>query len=133
MAKSISPFTWERGFREPSSGMPWQWEPASDAENDAYITPPSKELLTSTAHNSLGINVLRTWPTIFDGTNNPHGMPQWWNPESEVDVLIVGGEAPLFQSLYILLIVVSISAGPSGLETALSLARQGVSFRIIGK
>jgi len=92
MAKSISPFTWERGFKEPSSGMPWQWEPASDAENDAYITPPSKELPTSTAHNSLGINVLRTWPTIFDGTNNPHGIPPWWSPKSEVDVLIVGGE-----------------------------------------
>ncbi|KAL6711558.1 hypothetical protein ACN47E_004492 [Coniothyrium glycines] len=114
MAKSISPSTWERGFKEPTSGTPWLWEPDVDAENDTYITPPSKELLTSTVHNDLGINVLRTWPTIYDGTNSPHGKPDWWKPATEVDVLICG-------------------AGPSGLEIALSLVRQGVSFRIIDK
>ncbi|KAF2821203.1 hypothetical protein CC86DRAFT_359922 [Ophiobolus disseminans] len=114
MARSISSSTWERGFKEPSHDTPWQWDPEVDAENDAYITPPSKELMTSTVHNDLGINLLRTWPTLYDGTNSPHGIPDWWRPASEVDVLICG-------------------AGPSGLETALSLVRQGVSFRIIDK
>lgn len=92
MAKSVSPYTWERGFKETSSGTPWQWNPEVDVENDAYVTPPSKEFVTSTVHNDLGINLLRTWPTLYDGTNSPQGIPQWWNPASEVDVLICGGK-----------------------------------------
>lgn len=92
MAKSVSAYTWERGFREPSSGTPWQHEPEPDADDDAYVTPPSKEFVTSTVHNHLGINLLRSWPTLYDGTNSPHGIPEWWKPASEVDVLICGGE-----------------------------------------
>ncbi|KAI0872293.1 FAD binding domain-containing protein [Hypoxylon argillaceum] len=76
--------------------------------------PPSKEIVTSDVHNGLGINVIRTWPSIYNGSNNPHGVPSWWAPLEQVDVLIVG-------------------AGPSGLAVATSLARQGVSFRIIDK
>ncbi|KAF2280131.1 FAD binding domain-containing protein [Westerdykella ornata] len=113
MAKSVPPYTWERGFREPTSQPQWLEEPAS-SESDCYVPPPAEELVTSTVHNDLGINVLRTWPTMYDGTNSPHGTPEWWNPPSEVDVLICG-------------------AGPSGLEVALSLVRQGVSFRIVDK
>ncbi|KAF4543313.1 Monooxygenase FAD-binding protein [Lasiodiplodia theobromae] len=114
MAKAVSPHTWQRGFREPASGTPWQWGPDENDGPEQYVTPPSKEVVSSPVHNDLGINVQRTWPTLYDGTNNPHGIPDWWKPASEVDVLICG-------------------AGPSGLEVALSLVRQGVSFRIIDK
>lgn len=93
MAKSVQPFTWERGFQEPSTGAPWQYQPSSDDEDDCYVTPPSKEMVTSERHNQLGINVLRTWPTLYDGTNNPHGIPEWWKPSNEVDVLICGGKS----------------------------------------
>ena len=124
MAFAVPPSTWENGFKQPSTGTPWVWN-HSESENEdghsesahderAYVTPPSKELVTSPAHNQLGINVVRTWPTLYDGTNNPHGLPNWWKPSQEVDVLIVG-------------------AGPSGLAIGAILARQGVSFRIIDK
>lgn len=63
-----------------------------DNDPEAYISPPSKELVTSQAHNELGINIIRTWPTLYDGTNNPHGLPTWWKPSRDVDVLIVGGK-----------------------------------------
>ncbi|KAL2052330.1 hypothetical protein ABVK25_007489 [Lepraria finkii] len=118
MAKSVLPSTWENGFKEPGKGAPWVAESsvANEAEDEEphYTTPPSSEILTSEVHNELGLNVLRTWPTIYDGTNTPHDLPEWWAPSSEVDVLICG-------------------AGPSGLQVALSLVRQGVTFRIIDK
>ncbi|KAH7304215.1 FAD binding domain-containing protein [Stachybotrys elegans] len=123
MAHAIPPFTWENGFRQPSTGTPWAWPQEESRSNGceetvddetAYVSPPSVELVTSTAHNHLGINVIRNWPTMYDGTNSPHGLPEWWEPKEEVDVLISG-------------------AGPSGLAIAASLARQGVSFRILDK
>ncbi|KAF2129697.1 FAD binding domain-containing protein [Dothidotthia symphoricarpi CBS 119687] len=89
-----------------------RWEVEHD--DDSSSLPPSKEVVTSSRHNAIGINVLRTWPTLYDGTNTPHGIPSWWKPQQEIDVLICG-------------------AGPSGLEVAISLARQGVTFRIIDK
>jgi phenol 2-monooxygenase (NADPH) len=113
MAKSVMPSKWTNGFRELGEGTPWAKKTECD-EEPHYVTPPSAELLTSPVHNSLGLNVMRTWPTIYDGTNSPHGLPLWWKPEKEVDVLIAG-------------------AGPSGLQVAVSLARQGVSFRLIGQ
>lgn len=118
MAKAVEPATWENGFKAPSTGTPWVWPPlgqaVADDDTDAYVSIPSQELVTSAAHNDLGVNLQRTWPTMYDGTNSPHGTPDWWVPKTEVDVLIVG-------------------AGPSGLQVALSLARQNVSFRIIDK
>lgn len=95
MAKAVLPSTWELGFRAPSSGTPWVQgvgieEIAGDP--DAYICLPSKDVVTSSAHNHHGINTMRTWPTLYDGTNSPHGLPSWWNSSSEVDVLICGGE-----------------------------------------
>ncbi|KAI8630831.1 FAD binding domain-containing protein [Xylariaceae sp. FL1651] len=111
MAKAVPPSTFENGFRQPSEGTPWKWE---DDDPEGHVNLPSKELVSSTIHNDLGINVIRTWPTMYDGTNNPHGIPSWWKPSEKVDVLICG-------------------AGPSGLAMASSLARQGVSFRIIDK
>ena len=96
MAKSLLPSTWENGFREPRQDASWAIESRipKDAgdEGPSYTTPPSSEILTSEVHNELGLNVLRTWPTIYDGTNTPHDLPYWWAPSSEVDVLICGGE-----------------------------------------
>ncbi|POR35292.1 Phenol 2-monooxygenase [Tolypocladium paradoxum] len=120
MATKPATYTWENGFRQVTSEKaPWdcpgrgrQDEDGGDEDGDAYVTPPAVELVSSASHNSLGINVIRNWPTVYNGTNSPHGLPSWWHPQSEVDVLICG-------------------AGPSGLEVAVSLARQGVSFRII--
>ncbi|KAI1261350.1 FAD binding domain-containing protein [Xylariaceae sp. FL1019] len=115
MAFAVPPSTWENGFKQPATGQPWVFDQDSlEDDSNAYITPPSKEIITSKVHNDLGINVIRTWPTIYDGTNNPHGLPGWWKPQEKVDVLISG-------------------AGPSGLAVAASLARQGVSYRIIDK
>ncbi|KAI1372050.1 FAD binding domain-containing protein [Hypoxylon crocopeplum] len=118
MAFAVPPSTWENGFKQPATGRPWVWDQSGDDEIDddpnSYVTPPSTEIVTSDAHNDLGINVVRTWPTLYDGTNSPHGIPSWWKPDEKVDVLIIG-------------------AGPSGLAIAASLARQGVSFRIIDK
>ncbi|KAI1746117.1 FAD binding domain-containing protein [Xylaria scruposa] len=115
MAFAIPPSTWENGFKQPATGRPWVLDHAQeDGDDDVYVMPPSKEVVTSDVHNDLGINVIRTWPSIYDGTNSPHGVPTWWAPSEQVDVLIVG-------------------AGPSGLAVAASLARQGVSFRIIDK
>ncbi|KAL7622055.1 hypothetical protein AAE478_007556 [Parahypoxylon ruwenzoriense] len=118
MAFAIRPSTWENGFKQPAAGQPWVWDHTENDEAlddpNSYVTPPSTEIVSSDAHNDLGINVIRTWPTLYDGTNSPHGIPSWWTPLEKVDVLIVG-------------------AGPSGLGVAASLARQGVSFRIIDK
>ena len=117
MARSVLPSTWENGYWQEGRGTPWVSQPDDtlpEEEQAHYVTPPSSELLTSPVHNSLGLNTLRTWPTIYDGTNSPHGVPSWWKPATNVDVLISG-------------------AGPSGLQVALSLARQGVSFRIVGE
>ena len=107
MAKSVASFTWERGFRE-SSAIP-QWE--TDNDIDGTTLPPSKEVVTSSQHNDLGVNVLRTWPTLYDGTNNPHGIPAWWKPQKEVDVLICGGWYRLRQ-LYVFITDTGLQLGP---------------------
>lgn len=98
MAKSVPAYTWKNGFREPGEKFPWKTdsvEIVEDKEEPHYVTPPTSEILTSNVHNSLGLNTLRTWPTIFDGTKSPHGLPEWWKPSSNVDVLICGGKAVL--------------------------------------
>jgi phenol 2-monooxygenase len=94
MAKSVASFTWERGFREPSNSRPWEIETGDDDDENELSLPPSKEVVTSSAHNAFGVNILRTWPTMYDGTNSPHGLPKWWKPQRDVDVLICGGEQP---------------------------------------
>lgn len=88
MAKSVASFTWERGFREPCEIRRWEIED----DGDSASLPPSKEVVTSSRHNDMGVNVLRTWPTLYDGTNTPHDIPAWWKPLQEVDVLICGGQ-----------------------------------------
>ncbi|MCJ1432695.1 hypothetical protein MMC27_002052 [Xylographa pallens] len=115
MATSLQPYTWKHGFKQASEGKPWEDESIDGAGAKAhYVTPPSEEASTAAVQNSYGLNVLRTWPTLYDGINAPGRLPEWWKPASKVDVLICG-------------------AGPYGLEVALSLVRQGVSFRILGE
>ncbi len=60
-------------------------------EESHYSTPPFQTTSSSTVHNSLGLNTLRNWPTLHNGTDSPHGIPEWWQPSAEVDVLICGG------------------------------------------
>ena len=89
MAKSIERSSWTNGYREARKvGFePWVTDAAAH-----YRPPPLLETLTSAVHNDLGLNVLRTWPTLFDGTNTPHELPKWWKPTADVDVLICGGK-----------------------------------------
>ena len=95
MATSVSPFNFRNGYRQLGKGYPWVVGTEEIAGDDEphWVTPPSSELLSSDVHNSLGLNTIRSWPTIYDGTNSPHGLPQWWKPRSEVDVLICGGKS----------------------------------------
>ena len=95
MAKSVLPFTFKNGYRQPGKGTPWVIESKEIADDDEphWITPPSSEILSSSVFNSLGLNTIRSWPTMYDGTNSPHALPKWWKPVSEVDVLICGGTA----------------------------------------
>ena len=78
----------------PSETAAWATEDVNtteDGEKSHYVTPRYNEPLSSIVHNSLGSNVIRTWPTIYNGTESPHGLPYWWKPQTKVDVLICGG------------------------------------------
>ncbi|GBE80915.1 hypothetical protein SCP_0306370 [Sparassis crispa] len=106
-------FTYKHGFRQPiAEGM--TQTASGGQEVPSYTPPPSVVKETSVMPNELGVFSDNTYPTLLNGTNTPQGPPKWFKKESEVDVLICG-------------------AGPSGLEIAVSLIRQGVSFRIIDK
>jgi phenol 2-monooxygenase (NADPH) len=92
MAKSIPPFSWKNGFRQAGEGTPWATEGRNGGGKASHwVTPPFEETETSTVHNDFGLNTLRTWPTMYNGTSSPHALPEWWNPSGEVDVLICGG------------------------------------------
>ncbi|KAF2189389.1 FAD/NAD(P)-binding domain-containing protein [Zopfia rhizophila CBS 207.26] len=119
MAQTEAPLTWKRGFATPSDDATWEDESfyrTEDGDIANYSPPASHELETSLMHNRVtdDKNVLRTWPSIYNGTQAPQEIPNWWKPQPDVDVLICG-------------------AGPFGLEIAVSLARQGVTFRIVDK
>lgn len=117
MAHKTPPYTFRNGFRQDllaDSPCPWEVDRSvySDyngnlsarsasapesvpVEPPHYTVPPASEVLTSPKHNDKGLNVQRHWPTLFDGTASPHGVPRWWQEKegkAEVDVLIVGGE-----------------------------------------
>lgn len=94
MATTLPAFTFANGFKQRIPGTPWVHEYTPGSEPPNYVVPPSVELLTSTRHNALGENVQRVWPTLTDGTNSPHGTPEWFKKEKEVDVLICGGGFP---------------------------------------
>jgi phenol 2-monooxygenase len=103
MSMSVTPKTFKNGFSQPSEGEPWVYpQPgASDVpKGDHYVTPQSVDVHTSPVNNSLGDSVLRTWPTIFNGTARPDGVPEWWKPSSDVDVLIIGGMFISFSRWY---------------------------------
>lgn len=95
MAKSVDPYTFKNGFKQSAIEPPWLVsEDELSKINDtslAYTPPASEEVPTSAIINSLGNHVLRTWPTIYDGTASPSALPSWWKPADEVDVLICGG------------------------------------------
>ncbi|KAK3369737.1 FAD binding domain-containing protein [Lasiosphaeria ovina] len=120
MARSLPPYTWKNGYAVPAgegATAPWADEKHfSDetGERAHYRLPVEGEKLTSTVGNSFGIAQLRSWPDVYNGTEAGQEKPAWWKPETEVDVLICG-------------------AGPFGLEVAMNLARQGISFRIVDK
>jgi len=134
MAATVPPHNWKSGFAQPTEVATWADEThhmTEDGKKAHYMTPPAQEPRTSTVHNSLGFSALRTWPTLYNGTESPHGAPTWWKPLQEVDVLICGGE---FRGCLVSQDANSrVLGGPFGLEVALSLARQGVTFRIVGK
>jgi hypothetical protein len=101
MATKRPEFTWENGYQElaqpkpEATGSSVEHQVQDDEAEETsyyYVPPPSVELVTSPAHNDLGVNVIRCWPTLYDGTNSPHGTPAWWQPKPQVDVLIVGGK-----------------------------------------
>ena len=134
MATSIPPHTWRNGFRQPAASSQSKDSPDVLANGTSnYVSPPSLELPTSTINNSLGSNLVRTWPTIYNGTQSPHGLPSWWNPSSEVDVLIIGGTYSQRQDSRGSTRLIGKIGGPTGLETALSLTRQRITFRILGQ
>lgn len=96
MATVLPPLTWENGFAEPAETASWADKENNLTENGEkshYVTPQPEEPLSSAVHNSLGFNAIRTWPTIYNGTESPRGVPDWWRPSGEVDVLICGGKA----------------------------------------
>lgn len=95
MAATLPPVTFKNGFSQPARSAAWEADDnniTEGGEEAHFLTPPSEEPFTSSACNSLGTNVLRTWPTIYNGTESPHGAPDWWRPSNEVDVLICGGK-----------------------------------------
>lgn len=79
---------------EPSETATWNLGDSNrteDGERSHYAVPAFEEPLSSTVHNSLGLNTVRTWPSLHNGTESPQGVPDWWQPSKEVDVLICGG------------------------------------------
>ena len=97
MARTEANRTWEHGFAEPSATASWTLEDSYRSENSEkshYEVPPFEKSLSSTIHNSLGVNTVRTWPSLHNGTESPEGVPDWWQPRKEVDVLICGGREP---------------------------------------
>ncbi|KAF2266555.1 FAD/NAD(P)-binding domain-containing protein [Lojkania enalia] len=119
MARSIHPLTWKRGFAEASLHPSPAWADSAYyvsecGEQAHYVAPDGAEKPTSIVTNKHGISSLRNWPTLYNGTAAPNTKLSSWRPSNEVDVLICG-------------------AGPFGLAVAMSLARQGITFRIIDK
>ncbi|KAL8694803.1 MAG: hypothetical protein Q9224_003502 [Gallowayella concinna] len=104
MAKAIEPSTYRNGYHElvdnnkKNGGLGYLAEKEKNYDEKwnvegHYQRPPSAEVLSSSAHNDFGLNIQRVWPTLHDGTNSPHPLPKWWNPQPKTDVLICGDKA----------------------------------------
>ncbi|RYP08194.1 hypothetical protein DL764_002054 [Monosporascus ibericus] len=76
-----------------------------------YALPADGEKPTSMAPNGLWICSLRSWPTLYNGTEAQKTTPSWFKRSFEATRI----------------------AGPFGLEVPLNLARQGISFRLVDK
>lgn len=64
MAKAITPYNFHKGFKQPSSDLPWLLEDQEAEDPKAYISLLSKGLIISELHNWIGINLAQTWPTL---------------------------------------------------------------------
>ncbi|KDQ24257.1 hypothetical protein PLEOSDRAFT_1067151 [Pleurotus ostreatus PC15] len=105
-------YTYTNGYRAPAPDSPVTEE--TSGEKPSYVYPEPALKPTSLKPNEKGILKDPTFPSLLAGTSAPGVLPSWFKKDSEVDVVICG-------------------AGPSGLEVAVSLLRQGVSFRIVDK
>ena len=86
--------TWESGFAQLTEKPTWESEDhyqTETGEKASYAKPTFEEVASSTVRSSLGENIVRTWPSVYNGTDTPNDLPDWWSPDSEVDVLICGG------------------------------------------
>lgn len=93
MAQSHAPQTWQRGFSEPHLTTPTPaWADAANYQTEGgerahYAVPEGGEKPTSRVPNAFGLSSLRSWPSLYNGTEEEmQEMP------SEVDVLICGGK-----------------------------------------
>lgn len=92
MASTLPPKSWEAGYARPADQASWEAETnyvTESGERAHWTLPVHTEPPTSTIGNGLGLTHLRTWPSIYNGTAT--GMPEWFKPSKEVDVLICGG------------------------------------------
>lgn len=90
MAKSVLPGSFENGFRVSWARVHLGLLGPNNLSM-MMISLTGSEKLSSSVHNSVGLNTVQSWPTIYDATSFPHGLPKWWKPSSEVDVLICRG------------------------------------------
>ena len=97
MARSLPPYTWKHGFIAPAESTIPAWADEKHfsnhlGEESHYSLPVDSEKPTSAVGNDIGISQLRSWPNLYNGTESGQKKPSWWKPDSEVDVLICGGE-----------------------------------------
>jgi len=81
---------------------------------DDFVAPYTLDHVNKSLPNTQGVNPIVTYPNLLNGTNCEKPVVADYQKLSEIDVLIIG-------------------AGPVGLTTAASLARQGVTLRILDK
>lgn len=95
MARSQPPLTWQRGFAEGVLDAKPAWADeayfvSEHGEPAHYLVPDACDKPTSVVANPLGLSSLRSWPSLYNGTESG-AVPTWWTPRSDVDVLICGG------------------------------------------
>lgn len=95
MARSLPSSSWQRGFAAPLDAEPAWSDPkyfiSEGGEKAHYIVPEPEEKPTTTVTNEFGYSSLRSWPSLYNGTEGQETPPSWWKPSNVVDVLICGG------------------------------------------